>query len=873
MKKHIKSNADNSAKNTFIKVYLFMSLLFFSLSLFSLQSTEIEDNTIPLRYQPTNFNVIPKAPGAAELGNFISQGLNEATGSPVISIPIYTLETDQVSVPINISYNATGIKPEEISTEVGLKWSLQAGGSISRVIKGLPDDDNNGWLYCSGDLFPDLSWNQDFACYQDQFKNIANNYVDITPDEFSYDFPGHNGTFIFDRDKNIHKKIDDKIKISPIWDQYNILIGFKVIDESGNKYKFGGDNYISTTEVVNFPIGGNYVKNEARSGKGINEWKLDSIITRNGKNIVFNYEVYSLNYNLVNSEVVYIDLINTTHRTIQPIRYNNSYIMDSLLIPKSIESENTLITFNYEDFSGANIWNKSLSGIVIKNKVPETVKQFSLDFDLYSGNNMLRLRKINEVSTNSGEPQTKTWGFNYKDDVIPPMSTYDVDFFGYYNAAGNSSFVEIERSIDGEYYIIPKSKNINTKTVANGILNEVIYPTGGKTKYYYEANFDIISGVDSIFAPGVRVSKTEDFDSQNSSPIVKEYKYSGLSGNIHLKNNYTFYQKNYTIATIHKEIIFYSNERENLFPKSGYCYSKIETHFLKDNNVYSKQIDTYSPNEKNNKLYPQMIESISFDNYGSRKQRIKKDYYPQRCIETVKSWEIKSDNSDLDEYSCAEKNFTVPKGTYYYQVSEDQKYLSYTPSLLLGNIVSLYFGSDSLVTNTSYDYDLNYQLYKKNYWTSESNKEIVEEYIYPNSTEYNNLYLKNVLNVPLQITTYKREYNTSLITEKDPIILSSIVIDKKKYDYDNNANILFYSDFVNNSALNYLRPKNEISYDSQFNIKEIKDLSSGLNTIYIWSYKGYPIAEIKNATYGTVESLLGGATNVKNLAESMNPNM
>jgi hypothetical protein len=63
------------------------------------------------------------------------------TGTPEISVPIFTCSGKGISVPISISYHAGGgVKVDELPTEAGLGFSLIAGGEISRDMRGGPDE-------------------------------------------------------------------------------------------------------------------------------------------------------------------------------------------------------------------------------------------------------------------------------------------------------------------------------------------------------------------------------------------------------------------------------------------------------------------------------------------------------------------------------------------------------------------------------------------------------------------------------------------------------------------------------------------------------------------------------------------------------------
>ncbi|MEO1485770.1 MAG: hypothetical protein AAFU57_08485 [Bacteroidota bacterium] len=63
------------------------------------------------------------------------------TGRVDVEIPIYEVQCGDITVPISIQYNTSGNKLDDLASRVGLGWSLNAGGSIAHVVKGLPDSD------------------------------------------------------------------------------------------------------------------------------------------------------------------------------------------------------------------------------------------------------------------------------------------------------------------------------------------------------------------------------------------------------------------------------------------------------------------------------------------------------------------------------------------------------------------------------------------------------------------------------------------------------------------------------------------------------------------------------------------------------------
>ncbi len=133
----------------------------------------------------TDYNNIkmPESPTSASLGKVDDLTVNTATGIPSISIPLYTFEMDGVSVPISISYNASGIKVGDLATSVGLNWSLEAGGQISRTVRGKADDfqgwfdidDPNIFSFLSDDHFLDYDPNDPFIWQRNMVGHNAGN--------------------------------------------------------------------------------------------------------------------------------------------------------------------------------------------------------------------------------------------------------------------------------------------------------------------------------------------------------------------------------------------------------------------------------------------------------------------------------------------------------------------------------------------------------------------------------------------------------------------------------------------------------------------------------------------------------------------------
>lgn len=186
-------------------------------------------------------NLNPKyhtaSPNASTLGVYGEVPVNLSTGQINLSIPLYDLKYHDISVPINLSYNYTGFKPNEPPSWVGLGWCLNAGGVITRIKHGEVDEaaildpggsnpcsysfnylssnlatsslnalninliNGNPWGYTKLEDLPNstILYNQniliqnqgikDYQCANSSYGNMN----DTEPDEFVFNFNGNTG--------------------------------------------------------------------------------------------------------------------------------------------------------------------------------------------------------------------------------------------------------------------------------------------------------------------------------------------------------------------------------------------------------------------------------------------------------------------------------------------------------------------------------------------------------------------------------------------------------------------------------------------------------------------------------------------------------
>src|ERR1700748_510217 len=65
--------------------------------------------------------------------------VNPSTGAAIITITIIKINCGQVNLPITLTYTS-GIKLNDVEGSAGMGWQLNANGTVSRQVRGLPDD-------------------------------------------------------------------------------------------------------------------------------------------------------------------------------------------------------------------------------------------------------------------------------------------------------------------------------------------------------------------------------------------------------------------------------------------------------------------------------------------------------------------------------------------------------------------------------------------------------------------------------------------------------------------------------------------------------------------------------------------------------------
>jgi len=171
------------------------------------------------------------SPTAFELTKYGNVPVNESSGRISPGIPIYNYVAGKLSLPISLNYSGNGVKVDQLSSWTGINWNLNAGGVITRLVRGRPDE----YSYYGGTRYlfdSDFLWSIDQADGSDDVLLInsieTNKLADTQVDIFNFSFCQYSGSFYLDSDlKPVLCNYDNELKIDlSVYNSENGIIEF-----------------------------------------------------------------------------------------------------------------------------------------------------------------------------------------------------------------------------------------------------------------------------------------------------------------------------------------------------------------------------------------------------------------------------------------------------------------------------------------------------------------------------------------------------------------------------------------------------------------------------------------------------------------------
>ncbi|UIR56447.1 hypothetical protein LZQ00_01190 [Sphingobacterium sp. SRCM116780] len=553
-----------------MRIIVFLLLLFWS-HLAGAQATDVKPKL--------------ESPNVASLGKFGEIPVSLFTGTPDISLPLFSIGHKDFQFPLNLKYHPSNIKPNQRSGWVGLGWSL-GSPTITREVKGFPDEFDIVGGTKIGYYYNRYLLGTDWASYATNNSNTTDIHSkDLEPDIFHFSVMGIQGTFFLDQngtwkvqsdqfvsvelDRSVPLFVDPSIKSGFIESSGSVSKTFNrfiLTDHYGNKYIFGGQN---ATEY-----GGDLTGQTSRSIGYLlraTAWHLvEAVSGTSGEKIIFEYERgpfvtnlfrfgsynYMTNNSLGCSSTSSYDM-HIGGGFISPVYLNKiKYGYQEISFQYSISNELNYTASQYGslDFTGHNsgtisaleyitkysdvnyylkhnislanyydrvLWLK-LDGISFKIK-DKPIKSIALNYNNKSTERLF-LSSLQISSSESGEKMN--YRFSYKDSLTMPTYLQDyTDHWGFGNGI-NSPALFSPTAVDGQ-------KAPSLTNALKGVLDTICFPTGGKTAFDYELgdyskvvnrlNRKILTDENGI--GGIRIKKITSYVHNNVVASQKEFKY------------------------------------------------------------------------------------------------------------------------------------------------------------------------------------------------------------------------------------------------------------------------------------------------------------------------------------------------------------
>lgn len=446
-------------------------------------------------------NYIPSfenSPNVTQFNKYIDfSNISLNTGSLTTSIPVYTINQGNITIPISIDYSGNGVKVEQESSNIGLGWSLNYGGIVSRQINGIIDDFISFEEGCGGFISTGIkilnSINSNNIYHDCSFPSE----IDMEADMFNYSIPNYSGKFVYDLNTNNFTQINPSlVRINPKYTN-NLITEWEIIDPKGVKYIFGR-NFVEKNNRKTQTNAG--LLNEVEQPIGNSVWHINQIIDTNNDTISYTYKK-----NLIEYYKRIPRNINGSENQISTSIYTISYVEEHFV--DSIKFKNGYVKFEYSNTPRLDLKNsQKLEGIKVYNK-NSLIKSLLLKnedyFDSTESNSAPFHSNINSKYINNrlkldslvfNFPNSEIYKFEYDTIKLPSKFSYAQDYWGYYNGeienlSLNPSLI-FKKPLNDEliYFNNDNERSANSNFSKASSLNKIVFPTGGYEEYIFEPN-------------------------------------------------------------------------------------------------------------------------------------------------------------------------------------------------------------------------------------------------------------------------------------------------------------------------------------------------------------------------------------------------
>lgn len=508
---------------------------------------------------------------AQSLGDFAEIPVDLYTGRTNINIPLFTITHNDIEVPVSLSYHGGGIKVDDECGIVGLGWTLNASGVVSRIVRGMPDELYNPGVaagYSRLNDFNCIGSNNRFHEFINKMKARTNDgdptgiasqptedekillrwmaeygklydegHFDTAPDNFIFSAQGLYGAFV--NGKTSDKQANTGCSITQFMDSFHIkdasglIYNFNDIERQYYPYKVATDLWLQNWNTLEQK---KFLYNSA--------WWLSSIKSPAGDCVTFeykstkhrkrtpNYYAYTqFKYITENKHEAYECNFNEQHNHFMDTVFHQQKLLTD------IKTNNSHLKFHY---SSNILWGDtlyridSISMYAKTNNAEKLVGRYILE---YSSNDYRA--KLMGITRQGNEGKTQRYDFSYHNPCS--VGEDNKDHWGYYSPISNGTFPDRDY-LDITPLEIPRdrssSRHANTTYATNNMLASITYPSGldvrlmwephdcsrfGWAGMHAEMEYDF-SNLSDFKVGGVRIKSIAYYDGGNLL-MKKEYTY------------------------------------------------------------------------------------------------------------------------------------------------------------------------------------------------------------------------------------------------------------------------------------------------------------------------------------------------------------
>lgn len=457
---------------------------------------------------------------AQSLGEFAEIPVDLYTGRTKINIPLFTISYNDIEVPVSLSYHGGGIKVDDECGVVGLGWTLNAGGVVNRIVRGMPDElfeqgevAGYGWLRhfeCIGEenkyhdflsIMTKLEAGRDPSVmieqptseelnllrWMEQYgKQYDEGHFDTSPDNFLFSVQGLSGAFV--NGKAAQAQTNTGCRITQKSDSFRINAAngltyhFGELEQQYYPYKVATEMWLQKWENL-----------EERKCLYTSAWWLTSIQSPAGDVVEFSYDLVKKRQRYPNSYFYtqYLDRIGPSSfkydcNFLEPHNYFMDTVHHQHKRLTTITTPNACLKFHYAPPSIGNDICRvdSISLYTKKTNDSTLIERYVF---MYNGSG--DRAKLIGLVRQGRNGNTQHYNFSYNSSLS--VEGDNKDHWGYYSRESKGTFPNMNylNLIPQE---IPRNR-VSTRHADNGCadnntLASITYPSGLKVKLTWESH-------------------------------------------------------------------------------------------------------------------------------------------------------------------------------------------------------------------------------------------------------------------------------------------------------------------------------------------------------------------------------------------------